>query len=283
MKSASPSDPNRLRSLVADLVFEIVPMASAGEAVAALPANAKVSVTCSPKAGVAATQALAEELLELGHEPIPHIAARQVDGPRHLHALCRWFRSAGIECIFLVAGDTPNPLAYEGAVELLRDLLDRDHGLESIGVTGYPDGHPFIDTTTLNCALMHKQELIRSAGLDAWCSTQMCFNPATISQWLADQAARGVTLPVHLGVAGALDRGRLLRTGTRLGVGTSLRFLRKNRSAVGKLMQSTSYEPTELIESVIRDPAADAIARLHVFTFNQVAATDAWRNRTCSS
>ena len=83
-----------MRELVRNLHFEIVPMKSIDEAIAALPPGAFVSVTCSPAKGIAATQQYTEQLLELGHRPTPHISARLVEGEERQewwdHAVATW-------------------------------------------------------------------------------------------------------------------------------------------------------------------------------------------------
>ena len=53
------------RELAGNLHFEIVPMKSIEDAIAALPPAADVSVTCSPAKGIAATQEYTERLLAL--------------------------------------------------------------------------------------------------------------------------------------------------------------------------------------------------------------------------
>ena len=58
-------------------------MKSIEQAIADLPARAHVSVTCSPVKGIAATQEYTDRLLDLGHQPVPHLAARLVEGPEH--------------------------------------------------------------------------------------------------------------------------------------------------------------------------------------------------------
>ena len=57
-------------------------------------------------------------------------------------------------------------------------------------------------------------------------------------------------------------------------------FVLKNTRFVGELLTSGgTYRPTGLVMKLaplIADPAADVIG-LHIYTFNQVAATEAWR------
>jgi methylenetetrahydrofolate reductase (NADPH) len=89
-----------------------------------------------------------------------------------------------------------------------------------------------------------------------------------------------VTLPVHLGLPGAVDVRRLLRIAARIGVGGSLRYLGKNRQLL-RLLFRRSFTPERLLRSLgpaLADPETDVRA-IHLFTFNQVEATVAWREQ----
>ncbi len=264
-------------ALIENMTFEVVPLKSIGDAMDALPAGADVSVTCSPTKGIAETQRIAEELLARGFAAIPHVSARLVQDRAQVYDLAAWFRAVGLTRIFVVGGDAPESGAYPDAYHFMLDLFETDHGLETVGVTGYPDGHAFVSADRMQQALLDKQELLASAGVDGYVSTQMCFDPITIGKWMRCQRERGITLPIHLGLAGVVDKKRLMTMGVRLGIGQSLSYLRKNRTAVAKLMTSTHYDPNDLLIPLSADNLDLGVEALHVFTFNQVAATDEWR------
>jgi methylenetetrahydrofolate reductase (NADPH) len=272
-----------MRELVRNLHFEIVPMKSIDEAIDALPPNAFVSITCSPAKGIGATQQYTEQLLELGHRPTPHISARLVESDAHAKQIATWLREHGVEEVFVIAGDATEPVGpYEGALPFMRDLLDADPGVRRIGFSGYPDGHAFIDASDVHEQLHAKQALLSEAGTDGWISTQMCFDEQQIHDWFARERGEGITLPVRLGVPGVVDRTRLMTMGTRLGIGTSLRYLAKNRSTVMKLMAPGGYDPTELVVAFADDAPQLGIEALHSFTFNAVADTRTWQEAILS-
>lgn len=268
------------RALVASMAFEIVPLASAAAAVAALPPGSTVSVTCSPTKGIPGTRDLAERLLAAGHRPVPHLAARMVAGPEQVRELARWLRTEGINRIFVVAGDAEHAAGpYPDGLTLLRALLDADPGITEVGLPAYPDGHPLIDPARLRAALLAKQALLAEAGLAGSASTQMCFDPGRITAWLGSARGDGLTLPVHLGLAGVIDRTRLMTMSVRLGVGASLRYLRKNRGAMGRLLSSPHYDPDRLLLPLSPSLEPLGVRGIHCFTFNQVAATVAWQRQ----
>jgi methylenetetrahydrofolate reductase (NADPH) len=267
-------------ALTESLTFELIPLKSLTDAVAALPASAEVSVTCSPAKGIDETQRITAELLAEGFTPIPHFSARMVRDKAHTAELAAWCRELGLSKVFMVGGDAEEPGDYAGAVEFLADFLETDHGLDTIGVTAYPDGHVFLSDEKLTWALHEKQRMLNDAGVNGYCSTQMCFDPDTIAKWLRTERERGLTLPVHLGISGVVDKAKLLKMGARLGIGDSLKYLRKNVGAVVKMMTTVNYDPNDLLLPLSDDLVTLGVEGMHVFTFNQVAATNEWREAT---
>src|SRR4029079_14552876 len=84
----------------------------------------------------------------------PHVAARMVRDRAQLAELVAVSRAAGLTEWFVVAGDAPEPAGRsDGGLPLLRDLFGLQHGLDSIGVPAYPDGHNFIEPSTSRPAL----------------------------------------------------------------------------------------------------------------------------------
>lgn len=239
-------------------------------------------MTCSPTKGIEETQRLTEEMVEQGFVAIPHFSARMVRDRAHADELAVWCRSLNLTKVFIVGGDAEEPGDYIGAVEFLADFLKTDHGLDTIGVTAYPDGHAFLSDETLRSALHEKQRLLAEAGVNGYCSTQMCFDPDAIAKWLRTERELGLTMPVHLGISGVVDKTKLLTMGARLGIGDSLKYLRKNMGAVVKMMTTVAYDPNDLLLPLSSDLLDLGVTGMHVFTFNQVEATNAWREKVLS-
>jgi methylenetetrahydrofolate reductase (NADPH) len=266
-------------ALLRDPVIEIVPLKSADAAVDALPPRSHVSVTCSPVKGIDATLELSARIASAGHHVTPHIAARMVDSPDHLRRIARRCRVEGIDTLFVIGGDQETPRGpYRDGVEFLDALLQSDHGFTTVGFAAYPDGHALIERGVLREATLVKQALVESASVQPFVSTQMCFDPATIRSWLIAERAAGLRAPVHLGLPGVVDRTKLLTMGARLGIGTSLRFLKKNRATVGKLLSPGGFDPMTIIGPLAPSAVDLGIDAVHLFTFNEVAATAAWLN-----
>lgn len=268
------------RRLIEGARYELIPLKSIHAQIPHLPAGCSVSVTCSPTKGIEPTLELSAELNGAGHHAVPHISARLVEGREHVEKIAAQLNEHGITEIFVIAGD-PEPVGpYADALSFMRDLLPLCHTVHTVGIPAYPDHHTVIPDAALDEALMAKQALVREFGLEGFASTQMCFNGKTIEEWLRRQRARGFVLPVHLGVPGAVDRTKLLSLGTRLGIGSSLRYLRKNSGAILRMFSPTSYDPNKLITPISRHADELNIAALHVFTFNSIKSTAAWQRKS---
>ncbi|NNE96777.1 MAG: hypothetical protein HKN24_12190 [Acidimicrobiales bacterium] len=265
------------RKLIEGMTYEVIPMKSVEKAIIDLPPASPVSVTCSPVKGIEATMELTDRIRNLGHDPVPHIAARLVESSEHVSQIAKWLRTEGYETLYLIGGDAPHPAGpYDQAFTFLRDLLDADPGLSTVGVGSYPDGHALIETPVLREVLLKKQELLAEAGLNGYASTQMCFDPTTITNWLQGERDDGFTLPIHLGIPGVINQAKLLSMGVRLGIGASLRYLRKNRASVSRMLVPGGYDPNQLLEPLGPDLERLGVEGLHCFTFNQVESTRMW-------
>jgi methylenetetrahydrofolate reductase (NADPH) len=84
---------------------------------------------------------------------------------------------------------------------------------------------------------------------------------------------------MFIGIAGPVDRARLLRLAAKAGVAESARFLTGHTEWLLRLGTPAGYNPGRLLErtgATLADPAS-AVEGLHVFTFNQVRQTEQWR------
>lgn len=267
------------KTLLAQGRLEIIPLTNLEAQLAHIPAGSPLSVTASPVKSLEDTLDLTQKVLDLGHRPVPHLAARMVESKEHLTILLDRVASMGLSEIFLVGGDAPEPFGdFDDAVQVIEAITACDHSLTHIGVTAYPDGHGFISDEKLHQALFDKQEVLKSAGIAGHASTQMCFDADAIRSWLTAERAAGLELPIHLGIPGAVDRTKLLTMGARLGVGASLRFLKKNTSTLTRMFAPGGYDPNKLLSPLAGDLEALGIEGLHIFTFNQIEATVEWRD-----
>jgi len=111
-------------------------------------------------------------------------------------------------------------------------------------------------------------------------TTQMGFDPAAVSRWVTARRAAGLTCEVVVGVPGVADPVRLAGIAARIGVRDTKRFVVGNlRFAAGLARSGGLYRPTGFVRGLgplLADPAG-GVTGLHLYTFNGVDATDAWR------
>ena len=270
---------NRLLAGLLDQAYlEVIPTATVIDRLVHIPPQAYVSITCSPTHGLEPTLELMEQYRALPRENqlklIPHIAARSVRDKGHLREIMARLEAARVESVFIPGGDSPQPVGiYSDSLKLLRDMADIGHGIEDVGVAAHPEGHPMVDDRELLRFLKEKQQYA------TYLVTQMCFDPEILANWLKDIRAAGITLPAWIGLPGVADITKLISLSLRIGVGQSVRLLKKQKGLFKKFISAKPYQPDDLLAGLapyVDNPEA-IIAGFHLFSFNDVERTEKWR------
>lgn len=261
--------------LLNNVRYEVLPTASiVDEVSASLPEGATVTVTASPSKGLSATLDCATALAERGFDVVPHLAARMVAGRAELREIVERLHQAGVRAVFVPAGDAdPVDGGYAGSFELLEDLAAVGNPFVDVGITGYPESHPTIGDDITVQAMWDKRHHATQIV------SNLSFDPLVVAGWVQRVRARGVQTPILLGMPGPVERAKLLRMATKIGVGQSTRFLVKNRTMFARIATPGGYDPMRFLSGVVAavDASEENVAGLHLFTFNQVAETEAWR------
>ncbi|MEV6380039.1 5,10-methylenetetrahydrofolate reductase [Streptomyces sp. NPDC051773] len=262
-------------ALLRTVRYEVLPAKATEEKVLThVPRDVVVTVTASPVKGLEPTLDLAGRLAAHGYRVVPHVPARLLRDDLHLKEVVDRLREAGVDDVFVPAGDADPPAgSYDGALPVLRRLSELGRPFARVGVTGYPESHPLIHDDVTVQAMWDKREHA------TYIVSNLCFDPRVLGDWLARVRRREVTLPVHVGVAGPVQRAKLLAMATKIGVGESTRFLTKHASWFVRFAAPGGYSPEKLLTrtgNALTDPAS-GVAGLHLFTFNQIAETENWR------
>ncbi|MEV8556660.1 5,10-methylenetetrahydrofolate reductase [Streptomyces sp. NPDC051917] len=264
-----------LRALLGRVRYEVLPARATEEKVLAhVPRDVVVTVTASPVKGLEPTLGLTERLAAHGYRVVPHVPARLLRDDAHLKDVAERLRAAGVDDVFVPAGDADPPAGpYDGALPVLRGLSDLGSPFADLGITGYPESHPLIhDDITI-------QSMWDKRTRATYIVSNLCFDARVLGDWIARIRRRDVTLPVYVGVAGPVQRAKLLAMATKIGVGESTRFLTRHPSWFLRFAAPGGYAPERLLSrsaEAFSGPAA-AVAGLHLFTFNQIAETERWR------
>jgi methylenetetrahydrofolate reductase (NADPH) len=179
----------------------------------------------------------------------------------------------GIDRVFVPGGDADPPGAYPDALSLLEDLKAIGAPFSQVGITGYPESHPTISDDLTIQSMWDKRRYATHVV------SNLTFDPEVLAAWVVRMRKRGITMPLLLGVPGPVDRTKLLSMATKIGVGESTRFLVKHKGTFARLAAPGGFTGERFLEKVAPalSPPEMLVEGLHVFTFNQVAATEAWR------
>jgi methylenetetrahydrofolate reductase (NADPH) len=254
--------------------YEILPTAAAEDRLLEhVPVERTITVTASPSKGLEATLDLAERLCGHGYVVVPHLAARMVTGRGELSEICDRLTGKGISRVFVPGGDADPAGDYPDAFSLLADLSALGNPFEQVGITGYPETHPTISDDLTVQSMWDKRHHATHIV------SNLTFDPRAIRSWIGRLRARGVTMPLLLGMPGPVERAKLLNMATKIGVGESTRFLTKHRGTFLRLAAPGGFTGERFLEQCAPAlaPAGARVEGLHVFTFNQIAETEAWR------
>jgi methylenetetrahydrofolate reductase (NADPH) len=249
------------------------------ELASTLPAGTAVYVAHTPKATLAEVVATAIKLQRLGLRASPHIVARRVASQQSLETGLQRLTAAGVEQALLVAGDLAKPVGpYTSTLDIIDSGLLQESSLKRLGVAGHPEGHKQVADDVLLAALRHKQAFAGLAGLKLHIATQFAFDTDAIIGWDERLTKEGITLPVHIGIAGPTPLPKLIKYAVACGVGASLSSVMKNMTAMAKLARLATT-PDEMLTGLVRGGAAQGSSRIvqpHFFAFGGVSATARW-------
>jgi methylenetetrahydrofolate reductase (NADPH) len=263
-----------LARLLQSARYEVLPTPSTEDKVLAhVPADRTVTITASPSKGHDVTFDLAERLGKAGYTAVPHLAARMVSGRSELEEICARLTAADITTVFVPGGDAETVGTYPDALALLEDLKELGSPFTNVGITGYPESHPSIHDDLTVQSMWDKRRYATHVV------SNLTFDPKTFATWLTRMRSRGITLPLLVGLPGPIDRTKLLGMATKIGVGESTRFLAKNKRLFAGLAAPGGFTGERFLEQVASAvaPPSALVEGLHVFTFNQIAETEAWR------
>jgi len=241
---------------------------------AAIPPGTKINVTFLGNEDLSMRVGAARAVRNDGFVPVPHVSARRL---RSDDELAVFLEALDADRIFAVGGDPAAPHGpFPDALSVIESGLLEAHGIRSVSIAGYPEGHPDISDKSLQKALDDKYAALKERGLSGEIITQFGFDVDPVLDWISGVREKGIDLPVRIGVPGPAGIRKLLRFGARFGVGTSASIAKKYGLSLTNLMGTAG--PGRFLRALATDyhPDQHGEVKLHFYTFGGLRATSEW-------
>ena len=250
---------------------------------ALLPAGTRVYIAHIEGTPIEDMVATAKRLSGEGFNVMPHFPARIIKDQATLENWIAMYQGeAGVKQALLLAGGVDKPHGdFHCSMQLLDSGAFDKAGFERLHVAGHPEGNKDIDPNggdqTVMDALRWKQDFANRTDAKMALATQFAFEAQPIIEWADRLRAEGITLPIHIGIAGPAKLQTLIKFAIACGVGPSLRVLQKRAMDVSKLM--LPYEPNEVIAALAAHKAANPdfnIEHVHFFPLGGIKTNANW-------
>jgi methylenetetrahydrofolate reductase (NADPH) len=247
---------------------------------AILPKGTRVYVAHIEGTPIEDMVATAKRIAGEGFDVMPHFPARIIKDKATLADwIARYQGEANVRQALLLAGGVTTPHGdYHSSMQLLESGLFG--GFDRLHVAGHPEGNKDIDKdgdAVIMQALAWKQAFANTSDAKFAIATQFCFEADPVIAWANKLADAGISLPIHIGIAGPAKLQTLIKFAIACGVGPSLRVLQKRAMDVTKLL--LPYEPTEVAGALAAHKAATPgfnIEQVHFFPLGGIKTNAQW-------
>ena len=271
---------NPQRELLADCSLEVAGKDIDGPAHARtmLPPSTRFHMAFVDSEDLAARMRTARAIIASGFVPVPVIAARRLESETMLRQYLAELRAAGAgERVVIVGGDPRQPRGpYPDAGSLIVSGALEQLGVQEVSVAGHPGGHPAASDAVLWQAIAAKIASLEQRGLRAGVITQFGFDAGQVLAWLAELRARGLTVPVRVGVPGPAAVRTLLAAAAKCDVRVSAPAAREYGFSLED--RTGTAAPDRFISALAAgyDRRLYGDVKLHFTPFGGVAATADW-------
>ena len=252
-----------------------------GVKVALLPKGTRVYVAHIEGTPIEDMVATAKRIAGEGFDVMPHFPARIIKDKATLADwIARYQGEANVRQALLLAGGVTTPHGdYHSSMQLLES--GQFDGFDRLHVAGHPEGNKDIDKdggdAVIMQALAWKQAFANTSDAKFAIATQFCFEADPVIAWANKLSDAGISMPIHIGIAGPAKLQTLIKFAIACGVGPSLRVLQKRAMDVTKLL--LPYEPTEVAGELAAHKAATPgfnIEQVHFFPLGGIKTNAQW-------
>jgi methylenetetrahydrofolate reductase (NADPH) len=274
-----------IEAFLKDYSIEVMPRTAekVEDFTALLPAGTRVYIAHIEGTPIEDMVATAKRLNADGYKVMPHFPARIIkDRAMLADWIARYQGEANVKQALLLAGGVSTPHGeFDSSMQLMETGLFDEAGFERLHVAGHPEGNRDIDTDgsmkNVTAALRWKNDFQTRTDAKMAIATQFAFEAKPIIKWADSLAAEGITLPIHIGIAGPAKLQTLIKFAIACGVGPSLKVLQKRARDVTKLL--LPFEPTEVIGELAAHKAANPdfnITNVHFFPLGGIKTNATW-------
>ena len=250
---------------------------------AILPAGTRVYIAHIEGTPIADMVATAKRIAGEGFDVMPHFPARIIKDQATLENWIAMYQGeAGVEQALLLAGGVDQPHGdFHSSMQLMESGAFDRAGFKRLHVAGHPEGNKDIDPdggmNNVEEAIVWKQKFSERTDADMAIATQFAFEAGPIIAWADGLRDAGITLPIHIGIAGPAKLQTMIKFAIACGVGPSLRVLQRRAKDVTKLL--LPFEPTEVISELATHKAANPdfnIEQVHFFPLGGIKTNAHW-------
>jgi methylenetetrahydrofolate reductase (NADPH) len=280
-----PRTSPQMETFLRDYSIEVMPRTAekVEDFRALLPAGTRVYIAHIEGTPIADMIATAKRLNAEGYKVMPHFPARIIkDRATLADWIARYQGEADVRQALLLAGGVSTPHGeFDSSMQLMETGLFDKAGFERLHVAGHPEGNRDIDPDgsmrNVSAALRWKNDFQSRTDARMAIATQFAFDAGPIIAWADRLAEEGVTLPIHIGIAGPAKLQTLIKFAIACGVGPSLKVLQKRAMDVTKLL--LPYEPTDVLAALAAHKAAHPefnVTNVHFFPLGGIKPNATW-------
>lgn len=261
------------RNVLSDFSIEVTPRTAkkVSDFRAILPQRTRIYVAHIAGTPIEDMVSTVARLSSEGFAAMPHVPARFIENRIGLEDWLLRYRDAGAKQALLLAGGLARPRGeFDSSLALLNTGLLDKYGFARLHVAGHPEGNRDIDpdgsTTNVMKALLAKQDFSDRTDCEMAIVTQFAFEIEPIVTWERQLCDAGVTLPIHLGIAGPAKLQSMIKFAVSCGIGPSIRVLQRRAKDVSKLL--LPYEPLDILQGLKAHQSAQhegLISKVHIF------------------
>ena len=178
------------------------------------------------------------------------------------------YKEKHIENILALRGDLPQDglcsADYRYAVQLIRDIKEREKDFFCLGGACYPEGH--VECAHREEDLQHLKEKV-DAGLD-FLTTQLFFDNSIFYNFLYRAREKGITVPILAGIMPITRAEQLKRSVAMSGTEVPQRF-RAIVDRFGGKKEAMEQAGVIYAAEQIVDLIANGVTHIHVYTMNR--------------